>query len=321
MKENKMFTILTPTYNRKKLLNRVYENLKVQTDLDFKWIIVDNHSTDGTKEMIERWLLEDNPFEIQYHYHDVNVGLTRSLRELYFLADTKYVLECDDDDQYLPNMVAVHKELWLEIEKEGRGDIGSVRVLTQFSDGRIVGKISREEIGRKYDSDYIEENIIKSLNMENQTSIRLDYFKQINPFFVPDSWLGRKIMYVSECVTWINFTKQFKTRYYHIPLRIYTTTNISATRIDKTKNLMQHRINGAYSGVQIINLKSDILPYKRLLKDFCFLSVFSIQAKLPYFKVMKELNYTKHKISMFLLWPVAFCIAKYFRYVKKQVCY
>ena len=53
------FTIFTPTYNRKKLLKKLYESLKKQTYKNFEWLIVDDGSTDGTKESVEKFLAEN----------------------------------------------------------------------------------------------------------------------------------------------------------------------------------------------------------------------------------------------------------------------
>ena len=45
-------TIVTPSYNRAHTLTRVYDSLKNQTFKDFKWIIMDDGSTDGTQEWL-----------------------------------------------------------------------------------------------------------------------------------------------------------------------------------------------------------------------------------------------------------------------------
>ena len=49
-------TILTPTYNRKELLSKLYESLQLQKDKDFEWLIVDDGSTDGTSEIINQFI-------------------------------------------------------------------------------------------------------------------------------------------------------------------------------------------------------------------------------------------------------------------------
>ena len=51
-------TIITPSYNRAHTLPRVYDSLKNQTFKDFKWIIMDDGSTDNTKEIVEHFKSE-----------------------------------------------------------------------------------------------------------------------------------------------------------------------------------------------------------------------------------------------------------------------
>ena len=51
-------TIFTPTYNRAYILPKLYESLCVQTCQDFEWLIVDDGSTDNTKELVDEWIGE-----------------------------------------------------------------------------------------------------------------------------------------------------------------------------------------------------------------------------------------------------------------------
>ena len=60
----KTFNIFTPTYNRKSKLKRTYESLKNQTFKDFTWLIIDDGSTDNTKEVVD----EFKDLDIQYVY-------------------------------------------------------------------------------------------------------------------------------------------------------------------------------------------------------------------------------------------------------------
>jgi len=50
-----VFTVFTPTYNRANTLSRVYESLKAQTFRDFEWLIVDDGSTDSTRDIVREW--------------------------------------------------------------------------------------------------------------------------------------------------------------------------------------------------------------------------------------------------------------------------
>ena len=51
----KRLTIFTPTYNRAHILTKLYESLCVQTCKDFEWLVVDDGSTDNTRELVEEW--------------------------------------------------------------------------------------------------------------------------------------------------------------------------------------------------------------------------------------------------------------------------
>ena len=48
MNENKLITVLTPTYNRANLLPNLYNSLIAQEENNFNWLIIDDGSTDGT---------------------------------------------------------------------------------------------------------------------------------------------------------------------------------------------------------------------------------------------------------------------------------
>ena len=66
----KTLTVFTPTYNRANCLHKCYESLKRQNSNDFEWIIIDDGSTDNTKELVNDWLECDNNFEIKYFYKE-----------------------------------------------------------------------------------------------------------------------------------------------------------------------------------------------------------------------------------------------------------
>ena len=48
----KTLTVFTPTYNRAHTLPRLYQSLCSQTSQDFDWLVIDDGSTDETKELI-----------------------------------------------------------------------------------------------------------------------------------------------------------------------------------------------------------------------------------------------------------------------------
>ena len=66
----KTLTIFTPTFNRAYCLNGCYQSLIRQTNKDFVWMIIDDGSTDNTKELVRDWQNNNNGFEIILCQHD-----------------------------------------------------------------------------------------------------------------------------------------------------------------------------------------------------------------------------------------------------------
>lgn len=95
----KTVTILTPAYNRKELLERLYNSLKKQTVSDFQWLIVDDGSLDGTKECVQR-LQKENSVDIHYIWQE-NAGKHCALNKAIPLIESELTFIVDSDD-YLP---------------------------------------------------------------------------------------------------------------------------------------------------------------------------------------------------------------------------
>ena len=96
-------TILTPTYNRASLLPRLFDSLLRQTNEDFEWIVVDDGSTDDTREVVAN-LKEKcgGAFPMGYVYKAnggkhmaINIGAERARGELLFIADSDDLLTDD----------------------------------------------------------------------------------------------------------------------------------------------------------------------------------------------------------------------------------
>ena len=110
-----ILTVFTPTYNRAYTLHKCYESLRRQTNKGFVWLIIDDGSTDNTKELVDSWLKNDNGFEIRYAYKE-NGGMHTGHNKAYELIDTELNV-CIDSDDYMPDDAV---EGILSLEKESR---------------------------------------------------------------------------------------------------------------------------------------------------------------------------------------------------------
>jgi glycosyltransferase involved in cell wall biosynthesis len=127
-------TVFTPTFNRAYCLSQLYESLLRQTCKDFVWLVVDDGSTDATKELIDSWIAE-NKINIQYIFKK-NEGM-HSGHNVAINNITTELNMCIDSDDFLPDD-AVKKiiDFWNSNKKESwAGLIG----LDAFKDGKIVG--------------------------------------------------------------------------------------------------------------------------------------------------------------------------------------
>ncbi len=91
-----MITVFTPTFNRRMLLERCYESLRKQTDKQFEWLIIDDGSTDDTKEYVNE-IMKSSPFKIIYIYQK-NGGKHRAHNNAVKNCQNDYFLILDSDD-------------------------------------------------------------------------------------------------------------------------------------------------------------------------------------------------------------------------------
>lgn len=94
MEKGMTLAVLTPAYNRKNTLGKLYASLKAQTCPDFFWMIVDDGSRDGTEEMVRGWMKEKQ-VEIGFlkkenggKHTALNAGISAVRQDLVFIVDS-----------------------------------------------------------------------------------------------------------------------------------------------------------------------------------------------------------------------------------------
>ena len=131
----KTLTVFTPSYNRAYTLHKCYESLLRQTSKDFTWLIVDDGSSDNTKELVDSWINE-NKIEINYIYQE-NQGMHGAHNTAYKNIKTELNV-CIDSDDYMPNdAVEKIKETWEKIKDNEK--ISGIAGLDAYKNGDIIG--------------------------------------------------------------------------------------------------------------------------------------------------------------------------------------
>ncbi len=96
-------SILTATYNRSKLLKRLYNSIvkNLTNKVEIEWLIMDDGSSDDTQKMVEEFI-QDNKFDIQY-YSQENSGKMVAINKLIPYSTGDLIIECDSDDYFKEN--------------------------------------------------------------------------------------------------------------------------------------------------------------------------------------------------------------------------
>ena len=123
-------TVIIPTYNRAHYLGMAIQSVFEQTFDDLELIVVDDGSTDNTRELVGR--IRDRRFRYLYQEHrGTSAARNAGIRN----ARGNYVAWLDSDDLWLPDMLAVEVPVL-----DGRPEIGLVYAQGQGmdKDGKLL---------------------------------------------------------------------------------------------------------------------------------------------------------------------------------------
>jgi dolichol-phosphate hexosyltransferase len=96
-------SILMPVFNEVAVLDAAVKRvLDVSYPVETELIIVDDGSTDGTRDLYERWAADAS---IRVHLKTRNEGKGSAIRKAAELADGDYMIVCDADLEYSPEEI------------------------------------------------------------------------------------------------------------------------------------------------------------------------------------------------------------------------
>jgi glycosyltransferase involved in cell wall biosynthesis len=128
-----LVTVITPTYNRSRVLRRLYESLCRQTSQSFEWLVIDDGSTDETPQLLAAWT-RHAPFPLRW-VREANAGKHIALNAAYERIATPYVAMMDSDDWYTDDGLEVLVRHWDAIPGAQRHEFASVEGTTVYPDG------------------------------------------------------------------------------------------------------------------------------------------------------------------------------------------
>jgi len=139
-----LVSVVMPVHNARPFVDESIRSILNQTLQNFHFIILDDASTDGSNEIIERWLSKDS--RLEFHQTDTCLGLTGSSNLVVSKATTPFVARMDADDISHPDRLKRQVELL-----QRNPEIGAVGTLCTGIDasGREIRPRDRWRVVRR----------------------------------------------------------------------------------------------------------------------------------------------------------------------------
>lgn len=184
-----LVTILTPTYNRAHTLDRLYRSLERQSCRAFRWLIVDDGSTDNTAELI-RSIEKNSSIPIGY-IHKKNGGKHTAVNLGLNSVETTLTFIVDSDDCLTEDAIKTIYNIWNRY-KDNK-DIGSIWFLQTYPNGMIVGdKFLQDEFVSSYIDIMVNSGIKGDKKAVYLTKARKE---ALFPIFEGERFLGEGIVH------------------------------------------------------------------------------------------------------------------------------
>lgn len=97
-----MVSIIVPIYNTERYLSKCLESIRTQTYSDIEVIMVDDGSTDGSRNMANGYTERDGRFRL---FSQENAGVSAARNHGLDVAEGEYILFVDSDDWLEPRMI------------------------------------------------------------------------------------------------------------------------------------------------------------------------------------------------------------------------
>lgn len=268
------------TFNGEAFLQKQLDSILAQTYPPVEVLIVDDNSTDGTREIL-KFYQERYPF-IKVYLNEINVGFNQNFEKAIFLASGDYICLSDQDDVWYPDKIKTLRE-----------NIGENWLI--FSNSEIIN-IDGIPTGKKLLNHFQFIDDYKSILFENFVTghtclIKNDLRKYIFPIPLKgfyDWWIGYVALYHHKLI----YLDQALTKY-----RVHQSSVIQKTFLSKTKEIaknnlyIQLELFSRYSNVRTIDrdfirtLKDDLNECKN---PFLKSQYFSLLKNMKLFFPLKE---------------------------------
>lgn len=289
------FTVFTPTYNRAHTLHRVFESLCKQTYRDFEWLLVDDGSTDNTKELIDTWG-KMTDFSIRYFWQEnagkhvaYNLGIREARGQMFAVLDS--------DDALVPNALERLFQLWNEIPECERPSFCLIGGHCRDQDGAMVGSSFPRS---PFDTTAQESYFVYRIRGEKFVVRRTEMWRRY-PF--PEI-AGTN--YIPEPLVGLQIGRSYKFRFVNEVFRIYYVDK-TAGNLSSRKNVPMGAPGRLYYNLWLLNHEIKYIRYSpgSFIKAAAMVPVVGRYAGRPVREIWRELETWKAKLLVLATYPLS----------------
>jgi len=240
------FSIITPTYNRAKTLERSIKSILKQSYTNFEMIIIDDGSTDNTKDIVRPYLSDPRIIYIPGNQNG-GVNIARNIGIKHIASDSDWITFLDSDDEFLPDALEKMKNI---IELNTKYDYFAFSVI--YENGDASCHAEDDNLVLDYESTIRGEKVsgewVRTLHRKNINN-GFSFNESINAF---------------EALTWFELTKTEKCLYSREVVRLYyrDVESITKPSVISKKNY-ENRIKGFLLYLEYFG--NDFLKYNKAL--------------------------------------------------------
>lgn len=105
-------SVIIPAHNRKGFIENAVKSVLAQTYQDFEIVVVDDASTDGTRQLVTQLARDDS--RIHFQHHQSNLGAQAARNTGIRASQGEWITFLDSDDVWLPESLELRLQLALK---------------------------------------------------------------------------------------------------------------------------------------------------------------------------------------------------------------
>jgi len=303
MEKQPLVSVIMPCYNGEKFIGEAIESVINQTCKNWELIVVDDGSTDNSKEIIRQYCIADK--RIQYIQHKKNKGIPFARNTGIRASKGEYIALLDQDDKWLSNKLDLQLDKFYMSKPEIGLVFGNINIIDSYGCLIYKSKNIKINFAKINQRDLVRHLFLNCFIPSITVMFKRKCIKEVGGFDENILWGG------DDYELWLRLANKFKFAYINkvLGIRRLHRNNYSATErmIRGQMQLIEevvkkyHFLN-KYKQKSIAQRLYQLGRYKQLIGNFA-------EAKKIYFKAFStcvNVGWKPYIAFLFVLFKIKF---------------